>query len=251
VCEENGLKYFLVGGTALGAVRHQGFIPWDDDVDVAMPREDFEKLKQLYRSRYIQHSFYRLRGVDEKKYRYNYLKYDDSRTTYLENKFNNKYKSGVFIDIFPLDGICDKKEAIIRRSYLIYLLRSVRYANDFRLTYMNFFYVLPIKALIFIIGGNKITKLINRIIFQYPYNKSEMVGNYLGAYREREFVNKHIFGKGKRIKFERSLFWVPEKCEEYLENIYGDYMKLPPEKSRIPHHIKDVNIFKGYEDDKQ
>ena len=102
ICIENNLSYYVVGGTALGAIRHKGFIPWDDDIDVGMPRDDYEKFKNLAKTLYL--SEYEFEFSGKKDFTYTYGKMYDTTTTLIEN---NRYRicRGIFIDIFPIDGL--------------------------------------------------------------------------------------------------------------------------------------------------
>ena len=108
-CEENNLRYFAVGGTLLGAVRHKGFIPWDDDVDVGMPRADFEKLEKLIGNKENGRYYFETPSSDRKGYYYAYGKLFDTTTTLVEN-LRDKLPMGVYIDVFPFDGVGETKE---------------------------------------------------------------------------------------------------------------------------------------------
>ena len=122
VCEKNNLRYYLVSGTCLGAVRHQGFIPWDDDIDVGMPREDYNKLITLqkdFNERYFIQTY-----KTDKKYLYNFAKIRDSETTYIENNFmTTQINHGVWLDVFPLDGFSyeyedsEKFEKLVKKTW--------------------------------------------------------------------------------------------------------------------------------------
>ena len=131
VCDKHNLEYFLVYGTALGAIRHKGFIPWDDDIDVAMPRKDYEEYIKL-QNEYEGTPYFIQTFKTDPCYIYNYAKLRDSSTTFLENAFkNHRINQGVFIDIFPVDGmsrevgdrekIGKKNKFIWRQVYLSYL----------------------------------------------------------------------------------------------------------------------------------
>ena len=121
VCNKYNLEYFLVYGTALGAIRHKGFIPWDDDIDVAMPRKDYDKYIELQKE-YEGTPYFIQTFKSDPCYIYNYAKLRDSSTTFLENAFkNHRINQGVFIDVFPVDGMSREygdREKIGKRNKL-------------------------------------------------------------------------------------------------------------------------------------
>ena len=104
VCEKHHLRYYLIGGTCLGAVRHKGFIPWDDDIDVGLPREDYEKFIQL-QDEFKDTPYFIQTWKSDPKYIYGYAKLRNSNTTYIENFYKHfQFNQGLWIDIFPIDG---------------------------------------------------------------------------------------------------------------------------------------------------
>ena len=241
VCVENGLTYYMVGGTLLGAVRHQGFIPWDDDVDVAMPRADYNKLKVKASSLLpinLEIKFYE----NTPNSPMHYVKLIDKGTTLIENKYRNYYE-GVYIDVFPLDGA---------PSNLSLLKKTQRKAGRYQSLIMNHCYTDGRSGIRKIYGLfakmldlNKLHNNLEKHLSKYSFDTSELVGNYLGSYGIREFVPKEYFGSPRLYAFEDAQLYGPENYDAYLKNIYGDYMKLPPEEKRINTHqyyYVDLNI---------
>ena len=121
-CEKNEIKYYMIGGTMLGAVRHQGFIPWDDDVDIGVPRNDYNKLLTISKGLKPENSRYIIESYQDMNddYEYPFAKVYDTSTTLIENK-RKQTKRGIYIDVFPLDGIegSTKEEAIHNYSHLM------------------------------------------------------------------------------------------------------------------------------------
>lgn len=232
VCAENDLTYYMAGGTLLGAVRHKGFIPWDDDVDVLMPRDDYNSFKQLaYKilPDNLEIKFYE----NQKKSPMHYMKLIDKNTTLIENQYRN-YFEGVYIDIFPLDGAPSDEEELVRKhkavGRYISLILNQCYTDGRHGLRRIYGYM----AKCFDI--NNLHNKVEQIITEHPYGSSDTVGNYLGAYGIREFVPKHYFGSPMKYQFEDTELYGPEKSDAYLRAIYGDYMQLPPVEKRINTH---------------
>lgn len=230
-CEKNNITYFLACGTLLGAVRHKGFIPWDDDIDIMMPRSDYEKFLKNYKS-----SKYILCKPNEGRYYYAKV-YDKNTIKYEDDMDYKKYKPlGIDIDIFPLDGMVNddkvlqkiyKKECILET-----LLRLSRQPIFNRKN--------PIKAINRIIpriiGSKNLVKLIEKNAQTYDYDTS----NYVVRMRWSPngftgILPKSVFEK-KYMKFEDKDFCVPKGYDIWLKNFFGNnYMELPPKDKRKPH----------------
>lgn len=232
VCVANNLTYFIVGGTLLGAVRHKGFIPWDDDIDVAMPRDDYNKLKENY-ERLLP------TGLEVKYYEntskspMHYMKLIDSNTTLIENEYRNYYE-GVYIDVFPIDGTTGVKKEITKRKRKAQIYSSLILNQCYTDGRYGIRKIYGYFAKIFDI--NKLHNKLEDVITKIPYDSSDIVGSFLGSYGMREFVPKDYFGEPVKYKFEDSEFFGPEKYDAYLKAIYGDYMKLPPVEKQINKH---------------
>lgn len=247
VCDENKLSYYLVGGTLLGAVRHNGFIPWDDDIDIALPREDYEKFMHLEDQ--LRNNFIIVDYTKDNNYPYNFMKVENKNTTLIEEMYEHRGgKGGIYIDVFPLDGVPENK--YIRKLHFISInfwktMLILHYCNPQKeRSKIKSFIVSMIKGLT---NEKKIHQILDNRMKKYTYKDSKLVINYLGAYKEREMVDKEFFGRGQKVVFEKEEFNGPEKCDEYLKAIYGNYMKLPPKEKQISHHrIKYLNLKKPF-----
>ena len=245
--DDNGLTYYVVGGTMLGAVRHKGFIPWDDDIDVALPRPDYERLISMRKEiagKYKLETPY----DDNPDYVYTFCKLYDTETTLIE-RLRHDVKRGVYIDVFPLDGVGKTYDEALAFTKSVdrknmFLMTQVCAIRKERKWYKNAALVLsrclPIDA-------KKLSVKIDRTAKQKDYDESVYVANLNGAYREKEIVEKRIFGTPTAYPFEDITVKGPELYEEFLTHIYGDWRKLPPEEKRgVQHDFAYLDLERPY-----
>lgn len=245
VCDENGIKFFIIGGTLLGAVRHKGYIPWDDDIDIAMPREDYNALIKLARKKNLFDDMkvenYKLNG----KMRCYFSRLIVNEDVRKKEGFKANSELGlVIVDILPLDGTPDNK--YMRK---LYYFRALFYRTLSALSNLDVKNIdknrKGLEKKILVIGQKlKLYKLINRtkcynkldkLYSKNSWKKSKMSGTITGAYKTREIVPTEYFGRGRMYPFEDTEFLGPELYDKYLTHMYGDYMKLPPESERKSH----------------
>ena len=250
-CVENGLRYYAMGGTALGAVRHNGFIPWDDDIDVGMPRNDYEKLRKLVANFKSENEFCFEFPSEKKDFVYAYGKVYDKTTTLVENTRYNT-KRGIFIDIFPLDGMGDDMEDVRAHFKKIQKLNNLAHTRicairKGRKWYKNMAIVVSRCIPDFIIDARKITKKIDALGASRSFDDCKYIANCFGAWGEKEIHEKRIYGTPKLCKFETAEIYVQEDTDAYLRGLYGDYMKLPPVEKRVTHHdYVSMDLEKSY-----
>ncbi|MBQ7232387.1 MAG: LicD family protein [Bacillales bacterium] len=239
-CQENDLRYYALGGTMLGAARHQGFIPWDDDIDVGMPRSDYEKLKLLLANQDNKHYVLEAPEFNTKDYYYPFSKLYDTTTTLIENT-RFKIKRGIYLDIFPLDGIGNTLEesrtnfSKVKKQYNL-LLTRVTGIRKGRKWYKNLAVILVRMIPNFILNNKKILKKLIESGKKYSFDDCEWCGNLFGAWGFREVMPKEIMGEPKLYQFENIMIFGAADADKYLSNLYGDWTKLPPEEKRVTHH---------------
>lgn len=243
VCDKNGLTYYLAYGTLIGAARHQGFIPWDDDMDVHMPRQDYKKLVEILRRE--EHPYYRLVSVEtHPNFTAPLPKIIDTRTTLIQHyDLVERMPLGVYIDIFMLDGASDDFDEAKRRylsSYALY--RKWRKAETTLFPadkpkwvgLLRFIKNIPYK----IHGISRYVKDLDRKNGELAFRDCDFVATFetgtLGP--ERNIWKRECFGEGQELPFWGVPFRVPHDYDAVLRSEYGDYMQLPPIEKRVSNH---------------
>lgn len=244
VCEKYSLVYFLVGGTLLGAVRHKGFIPWDDDLDIAMPREDYNKFLEIA-PKELQPDFALQYHKNEKNYWLPFAKVRRKNTIYQEELPFFVNEQGIWVDVFPLDYVKNKNLCLnaYLKSKSIRLFINKLNDKEFNAKNWSFkFRLLFGLCKLFHIKNAQLMKIHDKIVPKKQ--KGDYIMNFGSQYGvEKQFMPKEYYFPAKKLEFEGKEYNVPNEYEKVLMQIYGaDYMQLPPVEKRINHKPKRISF---------
>lgn len=232
-CMEHGITYFLSSGTLLGAVRHKGYIPWDDDLDLYMPRESYERFLQLYQDE----GRYRIFAPDRTNdYYYTFAKLVDTSTLLVEQETRG-FKIGVYVDIFPLDYISDDptvQKQVFDKKKLLYKIRrcKISKSNPLKSTLGYCFYkMLPVSV-------KRLEKMIYSLIATSKPTSTVCNLTEAGPLTIKGCFPAADVAKSIEIEFEGRKFMTMAGYDDYLTHTYGDYMTLPPIEQRVTHKFE-------------
>lgn len=249
VCEDNGLIYFISGGALLGALRHKGFIPWDDDIDVMMPRKDYNKLFEIF----PKDSYYKVRDIcNTKNYPMPFATLDDTRTFKQEHKMREKYTQSlcVNIDIFPIETVPESKEEIEALYNKIARLGAKLQCTTYKFGKGQGFFKTVRKnigilyyRMLELFGITSAQKVIKEFIAtgtQYNGTDSKLCGvTLISHYGSKEVNIKADYLPAVKVPFEGKMYNAPKCYDTYLSQLYGDYMAMPPKDKQKTHHTSD------------
>lgn len=252
ICKKNAINYSLVGGSLIGAIRHKGFIPWDDDMDISMLRSDYEKFVNACRQDLDDRFFLQTTQTDPFYYN-GFSKVILNNTELVEpGQEKTKCKKGIYIDIFPLDNIADDSKSAQKQGrinyFLVKLLERKAHSSLGNLKFgkkkVAFFfldllsYIVPSRFLV--------NKLINNMT-KYNSVETKRVCSFGGYYGyQKETTKREYFQNVHNHKFENHDFLISDSYDEFLRSMFGDYMILPPEEERHTHEFQKLN-FGPYE----
>ncbi len=245
VCKEHNLRYYLIAGTLLGAVRHKGFIPWDDDLDVGMPRADYELLIANSKD-WLPKQYEFICAENNPKYPFPFGKVQDANTTLIERR-GFHYVGGVYMDIFPIDGVPEGKMA-----------QKIHFAKYSFWTKVLYFtcrdpkkhkkgissWVPAICRKLFTVA--KVQQSIRSILTYYDFDVSSYVAEYDD--RPKWSMDKRRIGAPRPILFEGHEVCGPEDPDFYLKQKYGNYMQIPKQQDQIQHDFMYLDFDKSYKE---
>lgn len=238
-CKKNNLRYYLAGGTLLGAIRHQGFIPWDDDIDVCMPRKDYEIFVNKFGN---WNPNLRVRSSLLGNFAAPFAKVVDLRTKIEMKYVGDSIDEYLWIDVFPVDGLPNHLNAVKQVYAKCNIYRKILLLADANLgegkSAFKKYSKYLLKPLARLYGKQRCINNIEKIAKQYPYDECSYVGIVTwGLYGAGERMVKSEFETAIEVEFEGERFPAFSCWDSYLKGLYGDYMQLPPEEKRQTHDM--------------
>ncbi len=234
VCDRYGLRYYACGGTLLGAIRHKGFIPWDDDIDVVMMREDYEKLIEVAPAEFTDPYFFQT-SYNDKNYSRGHAQLRNSNTTAIINSERGHFvfNQGIFLDIFPLDAVPDDpaEQLSHRRAVNVWnklLATSVRYPGSVKKNAVKSL----IHAFVSVIPYRWLYRGLEKACRKYNGTDTKRVAMIsFDTFSDRWVFPRHCFAEVQKVPFEHTEIVIPAGYDEMLTIAYGDYMTMKKENS--------------------
>lgn len=238
ICDTHGLDYFLIGGTLLGAVRHHGFIPWDDDMDVGMTRQNYEQFLRIAQKE-LKSQFFLQTAKTDLAFAHGFAKIRLNGTVLMEDYTEHSAQhNGVFLDIFPYDEMIDNRFAL-KCQYLHF--KCLKWAAMGKTDYQfvekkKRYFATAMSKVFFFYKKNTCIDRMTALCTRYLGKNTTNIINWYGAYKFSEYMSMECAKKLITMEFEGHSFKVPTKYDILLKNMYGDYMKLPPIEKRGNQH---------------
>lgn len=246
ICKSLNLEYFMVCGSVLGTVKYDGFIPWDDDIDVAMLRPQYEIFIREAQ-KLLPYNLFLQNYHTEKHFPYIYSKLRNSETTYIEKSVKHlKMNHGIGIDIFPLDGYPKSKvvSLVLEVRKHIYQLQ-ISSSFEGKKTWKSGLVYFVGKILMWDKRTYKIVRKFDSLVQRYSINSSEVICNHGNWQGKLEYAPREQYGQGVMKKFESMDVRIPERYEEYLTQKYGEWRVDPPIEEQIGHHYYTILDLKN------
>lgn len=241
LCRKNDIEYYLLGGSTIGAVRHQGFIPWDDDLDIIMTPKNYSRFLEVCRHQLNTEKYYMMEGLKDWPLNFTKIKLKGTHLKEIGGVFDRDH-DGIYLDVFKLENspsgkVSQRLQYVLAKYFLCYQL-SVRTFKDVDIKkklMMLASYPLRIKCL---------RKAVQNYIEGFGETSSYYGSFYFRTRLKTAFTRKEVFGKPVYKQFEDMMLPVPEKWDEYLAQMFGDYMTPPPVEKQVGLHLIDVDFGK-------
>lgn len=241
-CKENGINYCINYGTLIGAIRHKGFIPWDDDIDLSMTRENYERFIQLFSEK---QSRYQILSLEtDNQYFNNFIKIVDPTTKIIDTRNTKTYDSGIFIDIFPMDTFNDSK--VVDICYKLESFKLLSFSKHKNIVYGDSKLKDLIRTLFWIffrpVSPRFFANQIEKQIQKYRVEDGKYIAFIPSKLKEKEIFPRDMFDELIEIPFEHLVLPAPKRFDVVLKQFYDDYMTVPPKEKQI--YIHEFETYK-------
>lgn len=240
ICRSNNIEYYLLGGSAIGAIRHNGFIPWDDDFDIIMNHQNYYRFIQVAREQLAPQKYYVCEGLKDWPLYFTKIKLKGTHLKEVEGSWQGD-TDGIYVDVFKMDNVPSSKfkayyQYLLGKYHLSYMLSQRKYPTAS-------FKKRLLMALSFPLKLNCIRNWVVGQIEKYNNQETEYYGFFYGRTRfHSSVISKSVFGRPTYVTFEDTEFPVAEEWHMYLTQVFGDYMKMPPEEQRQSLHLLSVDF---------
>lgn len=248
ICDENNIRYYMIGGTLIGVIRHQGFIPWDDDIDVGLPRSDYNRFLEVAPNYLPEYMDLKTKSSDP-NFKCYFTRFINNKKKIYWDQGQYIAKIGIWMDVFPIDGLPNNKllrEIQVLKVYwwkMLYKFTQIDYIMTNR-ERSKMEWILIKFAQITRIGNflsaDGTLNMLDKQLQKYDFDKCNYAWNYSGGHGLKEIMPKRLWAGKRTGVFEGLEVSIPENTEEHLTYIFGDYMKVPPENERVTHAIRFV-----------
>lgn len=238
ICEEYAIPYYLSGGTLLGAVRHKGFIPWDDDLDIQIPRPDYIRFIEVLQKGVLPEEF-TFSWLTDATHIVPFLKIYYTESLIVEAKIEPAYReTKIWVDVFPIDGLPQNKFLLYANYFIAKQMRNLLYTGIVSPESLKGFErvgTILLKPISRLIGPNRLAGLIDKFSQRKNFYESAVIGCLVWGISAGEALEKGKYLPIIKLSFEGVLASCPKAYDEHLRNLYGDYMQAPPVEDRYSH----------------
>ncbi len=244
ICEKYDIRYTIIGGTLIGAIRSKGFIPWDDDVDIAMLRSEYERFREACKKDLDRTRFYFQDDRNTPGYRWGYGKIRRKGTLFLrEHQEQMPYEQGVFLDVFPHDHVPDPLPLRVLHDVECFLIRKFLWSEIGQITDKS-----AIKRMVYKQMARVPLSRIKKVYHRFIQRSNNRETGYVRSLMFPTFGRDHgypaeWFGPGEKAEFEGFFFQCMKGAKQYLAYSYGDYMELPPDNERKTHPVSAIKLI--------